>query len=148
MSRATRTKVKGDAVGRKSSMSKGGSVGKASEKLSPAGAKIVAAFEEAIEVMRLGKPLEKRFTIRTYRADFAPRDFGPDDIRRVRGLLGMSQAVFARFLGVDANTVRSWEQGTRSPSPIARRFLSEIEADPGYWQRRVAQSVTEGKPAS
>ena len=30
--------------------------------------------------------------------------------------------VFARFLGVDANTVRSWEQGTRPPSAIARPF--------------------------
>jgi DNA-binding transcriptional regulator YiaG len=44
------------------------------------------------------------------------------------------KVVFARFLGVDPNTVRSWEQGTRSPSSIARRFMSEIEADPAYWR--------------
>jgi putative transcriptional regulator len=114
---------------------------KPGEALSPAGAKIVAAFEEAVEAMRSGEPLEARFTVRTYKADFTPRAYGPDDVRRVRGLLGMSQAVFARFLGVDANTVRSWEQGARPPSPIARRFLGEIESDPGYWRRRVAQSA-------
>ena len=109
------------------------------EKLTPAGAKIVAAFEEATEAMRSGEPPERRFTVRTYKADFAPGDYGPDDVRRVRGLLGMSQAVFAVFLGVDANTVRSWEQGNRPPSPIARRFMSEIEADPDHWRRRIAR---------
>jgi putative transcriptional regulator len=109
--------------------------------LSPAGAKIVAAFEEAIEGIRSAGPGAARLTARTYRADFTARAYGPDDVRRVRGLLGMSQAVFARFLGVDANTVRSWEQGTRPPSPIARRFMGEIESDPDYWKRRVDQSL-------
>ena len=113
-------------------------------KLSPAGAKIVAAFEEAIDVMRSGVvPAAARLTARTYRADFPARVYGPDDVRRVRGLLGMSQAVFARFLGVDPNTVRSWEQGTRPPSPIARRFMGEIESDPSYWNRRVGQSLAD-----
>ena len=111
------------------------------KRLSPAGAKIVAAFEEAIEAMRSGEPLERHFTIRTYKVEFKPRDYGPDDVRRVRGLLGMSQVLFARFLGVDANTVRSWEQGTRLPSPIARRFMDEVEGDPGYWRERVVQSA-------
>jgi DNA-binding transcriptional regulator YiaG len=53
----------------------------------------------------------------------------------------MSQTVFARFLGVDPNTVRSWEQATRLPSPIARRFMAEIESDPEYWRRRVDRSL-------
>jgi putative transcriptional regulator len=112
----------------------------APERLSPAGAKIVAAFQEAIEAMRSGEPLEKCFTVRTYNVEFAPRAYGPEDVRRVRGLLGMSQPIFARFLGVDANTVRSWEQGSRVPSPIARRFMDEIETDPEHWRRRVAPS--------
>src|SRR3954466_15634024 len=115
------------------------------EGLSPAGAKIVGAFEEAIEAMRSGEPREGRLTVRTYRAEFTPRPYGPDDARRVRGLLGMSQAVFARFLGVDANTVRSWEQGQRAPSAIARRFMGEVEADPEYWRRRIAKCTTEDR---
>lgn len=114
---------------------------KASESLTPAGAKIVEAFEEATEAMRSGEPLEQRFTVRTYKANFAPGDYGPDDVRRVRGLLGMSQGIFASFLGVDINTVRSWEQGNRPPSAIARRFMSEIEVDPEYWRERVARSA-------
>jgi len=110
-------------------------------KLSPAGAKIVAAFEEAIEALRSGEPLERHFTVRTYKVEFTPRDYGPDDVRRVRGLVGLSQVLFAGFLGVDANTVRSWEQGTRPPSPIARRFMDEIERDPEHWRRRIVQSA-------
>jgi len=56
----------------------------------------------------------------------------------VRNLLGMSQAAFAAFLGVDPSTVRSWEQALRAPSPLACRMLSEIEANPGYWHKRLA----------
>jgi DNA-binding transcriptional regulator YiaG len=119
-------------------------------KLSPAGAKIVGAFEEAIALMQTGEPLERHFTVRTYKVEFTPREYGPDDVRRVRGLLGMSQVLFARFLGVDANTVRSWEQGTRPPSPIARRFMDEIEGDPEHWQQRIVQNAVEveGKSAN
>ena len=119
-------------------------------KASPAAAKIVGAFEEAIALMQTGEPLERHFTVRTYEVEFTPREYGPDDVRRVRGLLGMSQVLFARFLGVDANTVRSWEQGTRPPSPIARRFMDEIEGDPEHWQQRIVQEAVEveGKSAN
>ena len=102
--------------------------------------------DEAIEAMRSGEPLEKRFSVRNYKADFGCRAYGPGEVRRVRGLLGMSQVFFARFLGVDPNTVRSWEQGTRPPSPIARRFMGEIEDDPEYWRRRVARRVAGSAP--
>ena len=137
--------TKNSAKARESSERSPASVAKT---LSPAGAKIVSAFEEAIASMRTGEPLERHFTVRTYKAEFTPRDYGPDDVRRVRGLLGLSQVLFARFLGVDANTVRSWEQGTRPPSAIARRFMDEIEADPEHWRRRIVQNadVAESKP--
>ncbi len=121
-----------------------GSTGRASTcptggELSSTGARIVAAFQEAIDTMRSGEPSEHQLTVRTYKVEFTPRDYGPDDARRVRDLLGMSQVLFARFLGVDANTVRSWEQGTRPPGPIARRFMDEIERDPEYWRSRIVQ---------
>ena len=103
-------------------------------KLSSAGAKIVAAFEEAIAAMQSGEPLERHFTVRTYKVDFRPRDYGPDDVRRVRDLLGMSQVLFAGFLGVDANTVRSWEQGTRPPA----------QSQGGSWTRSRAIPRTGG----
>jgi DNA-binding transcriptional regulator YiaG len=119
----------------------------ATEKLSPASSKIVAAFNEAIEAMRSGEPLEKRLSVRNYKAEFGCRPYGPHDVRRVRGLLEMSQAFFARFLGVNPNTVRSWEQGTRPPSLIARHFMEAIEDDPEYWRRRVERCVLQSSSA-
>lgn len=105
-----------------------------------AGSRIVAAFEEAIEVVRAGGE-GPGLTARTYPSGFPLAAYGPDDVRRVRELLDMSQVVFARFLGVGPNTVRSWEQGSRPPSAIARRFMTEIEADPDHWRRRAAPPI-------
>jgi DNA-binding transcriptional regulator YiaG len=110
-----------------------------SEKLSSAGSKLVSAFDEAIEAVRSGGLADGRLTMRNYHADFVRPAYGPDDVRRVRDLLGMSQVVFARFLGVGPNTIRSWEQGSRPSSAIARRFMGEIEGDPDYWRNRVAR---------
>ena len=45
--------------------------------------------------------------------------------------------MLAGFLGVNVNTVRSWEQGKRPPQPIACRFLAEIEANTEYWRQRI-----------
>ena len=48
--------------------------------------------------------------------------------------------MLAAFLGVNVNTVRSWEQGKRVPQPIASRFLSEIETDIAYWRQRIERN--------
>ena len=108
-----------------------------------AGSKILAAIEEATELLRSEGLGSQRLTVRTYRIPPAPRVYRPGDVKRVRELLGASQAVFAGFLGVNVNTVRSWEQGKRPPQPIARRFLAEIEAAPDYWRRRIRPEVVE-----
>jgi putative transcriptional regulator len=94
-------------------------------------------LRELTDALRAGEPLEARFTVRTYKIS-PPPEYRQDDVRRVRDLLGMSQAAFAAFLGVDPSTVRSWEQGLRPPSPLACRVMSEIEANPGYWRKRLA----------
>jgi putative transcriptional regulator len=111
-----------------------------------AGTRILAAIEEATEILRSEGLESKRLTIRTYKVPPAPRVCRPGDVKRVRELLGASQAVLAGFLGVNVNTVRSWEQGKRLPQPIACRFLSEIESDPVYWRRRIGQGAVEIGP--
>ncbi len=143
-------KTSKEAIDHRKRSSKRASSPPSTGKLSAAGAKIVRALEEAISLMRTREPLKRHFTVRTYKVDFTPRDYGPDDVRRVRNLLGMSQVLFARFLGVNANTVRSWEQGTRPPSPIARRFMDEIESDPEHWRERIVRDAVaiEGNPAN
>src|SRR4051812_8343641 len=114
-----------------------------------AGSRILAAIEEATELLRSEGLESQRLTVRTYKIPPAPRHYLPGDVKRVRELLGASQSVLAGLLGVNVNTVRSWEQGKRPPQPIACRFLSEIEAAPAYWQRRIDQQTFEtgpGKP--
>ena len=106
-----------------------------------AGSRILAAIEEATEVLRSEGIGSARLTVRTYKGVPSPGAYRPRDVERVRALLGVSQAVLAQFLGVNVNTVRSWEQGKRPPQPIACRFLAEIEARPGYWRRRLRRGV-------
>jgi putative transcriptional regulator len=95
------------------------------------GQEIVEGLRELADTLQAGKPLESRFTVRTYKIPPPPQYNGPE-VRRVRELMAMSQAAFAAFLGVDPSTVRSWEQELRPPSPLACRLLSEIEAEPAY----------------
>jgi putative transcriptional regulator len=59
----------------------------------------------------------------------------------VRGVLGVSQSIFARFLGVSVNAVRTWEQGTKTPQGGAQRFMDEMRRDPDYWRARLQESV-------
>jgi hypothetical protein len=40
-------------------------------------------------------------------------------------------------------TIRSWEQGVRQPSPIARRFLDEIEMAPGHFRGRILTAAVD-----
>jgi putative transcriptional regulator len=54
----------------------------------------------------------------------------PDDIRKARARLGLSQDQFADAFGVSASTLRKWEQGQRSPTGAAKTLLKIIEREP------------------
>ena len=41
----------------------------------------------------------------------------------IRAKVGLSQAEFARLLGVSVRTLQEWEQGRRAPSGAARTLL-------------------------
>ena len=65
----------------------------------------------------------------------------PADIRAVRESLDLSQALSANFLGMAPGTVRSWEQGERAPTAVARRLLGVIRDDPAYWRKKLVRRV-------
>ncbi len=109
---------------------------------SPAGAEIIGALTEFRDALRAKVPLEQKFTVRTVELDLRPRAYRAEDVRRTRRILNVSQALFARFLGVDVKTVRSWEQGLKQPSPIACRFMDEIASTPEHWHERLRQMIT------
>jgi putative transcriptional regulator len=54
----------------------------------------------------------------------------PDDVRKARLRLGLSQDQFADAFGVSASTLRKWEQGQRSPTGAAKTLLKIIEREP------------------
>ncbi len=51
---------------------------------------------------------------------------GPQDIRRLRDTVGVSQAVLARVLNVTPNAVGQWERGEKKPTGSALKLLSLI----------------------
>jgi len=87
-------------------------------------------------VLERGEPLERHFTVRTVTIP-EPSGFAPKRIAKLIDSLGISQAVFARLIGVSLKLVEAWLAGTREPSRMARRLLELIEDDPRGFLRRV-----------
>jgi len=73
-----------------------------------------------------------------------PEMKGPE-VRTVRESLGLSQPLFAVFIGASTSAVRAWERDAKVPTPMARRFLDLIRTDPAYWQLKVSDAAS---PAS
>jgi DNA-binding transcriptional regulator YiaG len=97
---------------------------------------IVEALAGFRDTLRDRVTPETRYTVRQVAIIEPPPALTPVDVRGIRESMGLSQPVFADFLGTSPSTVRSWEQGQKPPSPMARRFLGLIAADLPYWKRR------------
>jgi putative transcriptional regulator len=121
------------------------------DKLSARGARIVAALNQFADDLETSVPIESKYTVRQVRVIPLPQLYSPAQVRVVRQLIGASQEVFAQMLAVSPMTVRSWEQGTRKPSAMARRFLDEIQMSPDHFRGRIAaaavKSASAGKSA-
>jgi len=52
------------------------------------------------------------------------------DVARIREGMGLSQQVFATFMGVSIDTLRHWEKGQREPRSSARALLLVAEKQP------------------
>jgi putative transcriptional regulator len=83
------------------------------------------AMQDALAYER-GETLDLRVT----RLPSPPKPVSPKEIRRIRKSLKASQAVFASYLNVSANAVRSWEQGTRRPQHAALKLLVIAKTNP------------------
>ncbi len=62
-----------------------------------------------------------------------PPKYSKTKIKKIRKLLNVSQAVFAKILNVSVQTVRAWEQGDNVPKGTTTRLLQIIEKDPRYF---------------
>jgi putative transcriptional regulator len=115
-------------------------------RLSAAGAEIVGALNGFLDAIREGGEIAERFTVRTVELNLEPRTYAAEDVKKIRASLGLSQALFARFLGVGVKTVRSWERGDRKLSGMACRFLDEIAFSPEHWKARLRESIVAKGP--
>ncbi len=114
--------------------------------LSTAGTEIVGALEGFLDVLRGGGEIAERFTVRTVALDLEPREYTGEDVKKTRATLGLSQALFARFLGVSVKSVRAWERGDRKPSDMACRFMDEIAFSPEHWKARIRELIVQKTP--
>ena len=55
------------------------------------------------------------------------REYSREEIKAIRNKAGMSQRVFAAYMGVSVKTVEAWECGTRKPSGSAARLLEVLQ---------------------
>ena len=62
-------------------------------------------------------------------------DFEAAEIKNIRNELGMTQVLFAGFMGVSTKTVEAWEAGRNMPNGPARRILAMLKTDPALPQK-------------
>ena len=56
-------------------------------------------------------------------------DFKAAEIKQIRNELGMTQVLFAGFMGVSTKTVEAWEAGKSTPTPTAKKLMFLIQED-------------------
>lgn len=87
------------------------------------------SFEEAIAYTKAPENFKGR--VRTRVLEVAPVEtVKPAQVRKLRLVLKLNQGQFASLMGVSANTVSKWEQGTNAPAGSSLRLLQIIKADP------------------
>lgn len=103
--------------------------------------KIVGRLQAFADTVKSGKKIGERFDLHTVELNLCPTAYDPAKIVATRKLLDASQLVFAKFLGVNVKTVRSWEQGVNVPSDMACRFMDEIRENVDHWRSRLRDCV-------
>ena len=105
------------------------------------GDRIIEGLQEFTDALKDRETVSEQLNCRRIVLDLHPTRYDPKLVRQTRDLLNASQAVFASFLGVSANTVQAWEQGVNAPNDMACRFMDEIRHDPEHWLERRKEIV-------
>jgi putative transcriptional regulator len=103
------------------------------------GSRLLAAAEEALQIERgeSKAPRVSRYT--AAQADvLPPPEYEPDEIRRIRSSMELSQVLFAAALNVSPDTVRAWEQGKREPDGPTQRLLEVAKDYPEVFLKKVS----------
>src|SRR5438034_1144713 len=79
---------------------------------------LVAGFTELADALESGGDLGTEFSYYRMELDLKPHSYTPGTVKQTRSMLGASQRVFAKFLGVSVKTVSEWEQGRGTPKTM------------------------------
>ncbi len=82
-------------------------------------------FHELTNALKDAAAFERgeKIGLRVKKFPSPPKQIPANEIVRLRKSFAMSQTVFARYLNVAPSTVKSWEQGIRTPSSTALKLL-------------------------
>lgn len=86
---------------------------------------IMTGLNEAIDDAQSPEPkLKKRIVT------IVPvKEYNAAEVKMIRKSTGLSQKLFASYMGVSAKTVEAWEAGVNRPSGAASRLLNMMEMD-------------------
>ncbi len=88
---------------------------------------IKLGLEQAIEYEK-GNLKAKKTTLSILPLD----EFTSAEIKEIRNNTGLSQALFAKYMGVSVKTVEAWEAGRNQPEGSARRLLTITRENPSF----------------
>lgn len=57
------------------------------------------------------------------------KEYEASEVKAIRNSTGLSQKLFAGYMGVSDKTVEAWESGKNKPSGAASRLLAMMEMD-------------------
>jgi len=92
----------------------------------------VNVFDDMREAMQGALAYERgeAVNLRVTRIPPRPKPISAREVRLIRRALNASQSLFAGYLNVSPNAVRSWEQGTRRPRQAALKLLMIAKKNP------------------
>ncbi|MBQ8823226.1 MAG: transcriptional regulator [Lachnospiraceae bacterium] len=86
---------------------------------------IISGLTETVEE---AKSCEKKLKRRV--VTIVPvKEYGAEEVQTIRKSTGLSQRLFAGYMGVSEKTVEAWEVGRNQPSGAASRILHMMEMD-------------------
>ena len=91
---------------------------------------IKTGLDQAIEYEK-GNLKAKKTTLTINPVD----TFTPREIKEIRSSTGLTQALFAKYMGVSVKTVEAWEAGKNHPEGTACRLLTLTRKDPAFPQK-------------
>lgn len=84
---------------------------------------IMAGLTEAVEDVKEKKLPRRIVTV------LPVKEYHADEVKAIRRKTGLSQKLFAGYMGVSDKTVEAWESGKNHPSGAASRILNMMEMD-------------------